>query len=170
MIIPPLVIPRTKNSPTDTRNATEEREANDVLYETSIAREEQFGDNGFQYACRKGCLMDAERKRQLKQDYYDRKPDKGVLGLRCIATDEVFLIASSDLKATQNGLITKLSGGGHPNKHLRALWAEYGEEGFAFEVIETLEYDDPHEDHTEELQALLELCLEENPAAARVWK
>ena len=33
-----------------------------------------------------------------------------------------------------------------------------------------LEYEDPLEDHTEELETLRDLCLAENPGAAKIWK
>ena len=99
--------------------------------------------------------MDDERKRQLKQAYGEREPAMGVLEMRCLATGERFLIASRDPRATENGLVARFDGGNHPNKRLQALWSEY---------------DDAREDHAEELQALLELCLEEHPEAKRVWR
>ena len=92
----------------------------------------------------------------------------GVLEMRCLATGERFLIASRDPRATENGLVARFDGGSHPNKRLQALWNKHGRGEFAF--VEELEYDDAREDHTEELQALLELCLEEHPEAKRVWR
>ena len=114
--------------------------------------------------------MDDERKRQLKQAYGEREPAMGVLEMRCLATGERFLIASRDPRATENGLVARFDGGNHPNKRLQALWSEHGHGGFTFALNEELEYDDAREDHAEELQALLELCLEEHPEAKRVWR
>ena len=109
--------------------------------------------------------MDNEWKKQLKQAYGERRPAMGVLEMRCLATGERFLIASRDPRATENGLVARFDGGNHPNKRLQALWNEHGRGGFAFALVEKLEYDDAHE-----LQALLELYLEEHPEAKRVWK
>ena len=114
--------------------------------------------------------MDNERKKQLKQAYGERRPTMGVLEMRCLATSERFLIASRDPRATENGLVARFDGGNHPNKRLQALWNKHGRGGFAFALAEELEYDDAHEDHAEELQALLELYLEERPGAKRIWK
>lgn len=90
--------------------------------------------------------------------------------MRCKATGERFLIASNDPKATENGLVARFTGGSHPNKHLQSLWNEHGAEGFAFEMVETLEDNDPQKEVTDELQELLELCLAESPKAMRVWR
>ncbi len=114
--------------------------------------------------------MDAQRKKQLKLAYNERKPVMGIMQVRCLETGERFFIGSTDMKATENGLVARFDGGQHPNRHLQSLWNEYGRESFAFEPVEELEYDDVHEDHTEALQALLELCLEEAPEATRVWR
>ena len=114
--------------------------------------------------------MDPQRKKQLKQAYHERKPTMGVLAMRCRATGETFLIATNNPQATENGLAARFDGGRHPNKHLQELWNEHGRDGFTFEVVEELDCDDAHEDHAEELQELLDLCLAERPDARRVWR
>lgn len=114
--------------------------------------------------------MDKTQKKALVEEWKNRRPEMGVISLRCEATGEVFLGASKDTKAGFNGLRAKLSGGVHPNKHLTALWKEYGEAGFTFSTAAVLEYEDPQEDHTEELETLLELCLTEQPEAVKIWK
>ena len=48
--------------------------------------------------------------------------------------------------------------------------SRYGEEGFELSVAAVLEYEDPLEDHTEELETLRELCLAEDKNAAKLWK
>ena len=50
------------------------------------------------------------------------------------------------------------------------LWKQYGEEGFAFSVAAVLDYEDPLEDHTGELETLRELCLAEDKRAVKLWK
>ena len=56
----------------------------------------------------------------------------------------------------------------HPNKALQALWNQYGENGFAYTVVKVLEYKDPLEDYTEELEEMLEQCLAEMPKAKKI--
>ena len=114
--------------------------------------------------------MDKAQRKALVEDWKHRRPEMGVISLRCKATGESFLGISKDMKADFNSVRAKLSGGMHPNRHLMELWKQYGEEGFAFTAAAVLDYEDPLEDHTGELETLRELCLEEDPKAAKIWK
>ena len=114
--------------------------------------------------------MDKAQKKALAEAWKTRRPEMGVISLRCRETGETFLGPAKDTKAGFNRIRAKLSGGLHPNKRLQELWKQYGEEGFELSVAAVLEYEDPLEDHTEELETLRDLCLAENPGAAKIWK
>ncbi|MFD2169854.1 GIY-YIG nuclease family protein [Tumebacillus lipolyticus] len=114
--------------------------------------------------------MDSKRKRQLLEEYKNRRPEMGVISFRCHATGEEFLGASKDTKADFNSTRFKLSAGGHPNQRLQELWRQYGESGFDLSVVKILKYDDPQEDHTAELEELREQCLADNKEARRIWR
>lgn len=114
--------------------------------------------------------MDKAQKKALTEEWKNRRPEMGVISLRCKETGETFLGPAKDTKAGFNSLRTKLSGGIHPNKRLMELWNQYGEAGFELSVAAVLEYEDPLEDHTEELETLRDLCLAENPQAVKIWK
>lgn len=114
--------------------------------------------------------MDVKRKKELLSAYRDRRPEMGVIAFRCIRTDEVFLTSAADVPGKINRIHFQLSTGTCPNRRLQELWTQYGEDLFELQVVKRLEYDDPKEDHTEELETLYELCLLENPAAERIWK
>ena len=114
--------------------------------------------------------MDKAQKKAMVEEWKNRRPEMGVISLRCKATGEAFLGVSKDTKADFNSVRAKLSGGMHPNKHLLELWNQYGEAGFTFSTAAVLEYEDPLEDHTEELETLRELCLAEDPKAVKIWK
>ena len=114
--------------------------------------------------------MDAQRKKQLMEAYKQRRPEMGVICLRCRETGKGFLGASKDIRADFNSVCFKLSSGGHPNRRLQELWRQYGEGGFEKSVLERLDYDDPLEDHTQELEKLREVCLEQDPKARKIWK
>ena len=94
----------------------------------------------------------------------------GVVSLVCAATGERFLGTTRDADQELNGLRARLDGGGHPNRRLQELWNEHGEEDFAFKVVDTLEYDDPAEVSADDLDALRELLLADDPAARKIWK
>ena len=101
--------------------------------------------------------MDEQHKRELKEAYRNSRPPIGVLAFRCEPTGESFLLASRNISADINSVTFKLNSGYHPNRHLLELWERYGEEGFAVEVLETLDYreesDDPA-DYKDELDQL----------------
>lgn len=114
--------------------------------------------------------MDIKRKQELLEAWKNRRPEMGVIAIRCGAADETFLTTATDIPAKFNRIRFQLSAGNCPNKSLQKLWQQYGEEGFDFQVVKLLEYDDPNENHEEELEALCELCLLENSKARRLWK
>lgn len=114
--------------------------------------------------------MDTKRKKELLEAYKNRHPEMGVISYCCKITGEVFLGISTDTKASFNSNNMKLSANWHPNKRLQELWNLYGSEGFELSVIKVLKYDNPHEDHTTELESLREQCLTANPNARRIWR
>lgn len=112
--------------------------------------------------------MDNKRRKELLAQYKDRHPEMGVISFRCRTTGKAFLTIASDTTAKLNRIRFQLSAGQCPNKQLQALWTQYGEDSFDLRVAKSLEYDDPAEDHTDELETLCELCLIENPQAKRL--
>lgn len=115
-------------------------------------------------------IMDAKRKKELLWEYKNRKPDMGIISYRCKMTGEAFLGISKDIRADFNSTNMMLSVNYHPNRRLTELWKQYGEEGFEISVIRQFEYDNPHEDHTEELEKLREECFAADRNAGRLWK
>ncbi|WP_069999169.1 GIY-YIG nuclease family protein [Cellulosilyticum sp. I15G10I2] len=114
--------------------------------------------------------MDIKRKKELLEAYKNRCPEMGVISYRCKETGEVFLGISKDTKADFNSTSVKLGANLHPNKRLQELWNKYGQESFELSVIKVLKYDDPHKDHTAELESLRQQCLAADPNARRIWR
>ncbi|EHQ89912.1 hypothetical protein DesyoDRAFT_2864 [Desulfosporosinus youngiae DSM 17734] len=114
--------------------------------------------------------MDMKRKKQMLEEYINRKPNMGVVSFRCIATGEAFLGISKDTKADFNSTRCKLAANWHPNKRLQELWNQYGESGFELSVLKDLKYEDPKADYTDELNALREQCLVQDKQARRIWR
>ena len=114
--------------------------------------------------------MDKAQKKAMIETWKLRRPEMGVISIRCKETGEAFLGSSKDTKADFNSNRAKLSSGNHPNKRLTALWKQFGEDAFEWSVIKTLDYEDPNEDHTAELEKLREACLAEDEKAQKIWK
>ncbi len=81
--------------------------------------------------------------------------------VRCKATGTCFTPAR-DTKAAINGARLGWDWAATASR----LWKEHGPESFEFCVARELKYDDPAEDHSGELEELLEQCLAE--AAAKL--
>ena len=114
--------------------------------------------------------MDKAQRKAMVEQWKLRRPEMGVISIRCKATGEAFLGASKDTKADFNSNRAKLSMGSHPNKRLAALWEQYGEEGFEWSVLKILDYENPEDDHTAELEKLREQCLAADEKAVKIWK
>ena len=78
--------------------------------------------------------MQTDRRKELRDAYKSRRPDMGVVELRCTATGQRFLGITRDAAKELNSLRAKLNGGGHPNRPLQQLWSEHGENGFDFRL------------------------------------
>lgn len=114
--------------------------------------------------------MDMKRKKQLLEEYENRKPEMGIISFCCITTKDVFLGISKDIPADFNSNRFKLSANWHPNKRLQELWNKFGESSFKLSVLKILKYEDPKADHTDELEKLCEKCLLANTTARRIWR
>ena len=114
--------------------------------------------------------MDIKRKKQLLEEYINRRPEMGVISFRCMATNESFLGISKDTKADFNSTSTKLAANYHPNKRLQELWNQNGVENFELSVMKAIKYEYPTDDHTAELEALREQCLAQDKQARRIWR
>ena len=112
--------------------------------------------------------MDKTRRKELVEMYKNRCPERGIIAYRCRENSEMFLGISKDTKADFNSNNFKLSANLHRNKRLQELWNHYGKEGFEQSVVKVLEYDNPQDDHSEELEELLEECIIEEPNAVRI--
>jgi len=103
-----------------------------------------------------------DRKKELKMQYKQMKPDMGIFIIRSKSCNKCYIEATQDLKGTINGTRFKLDAGNHPNKELQKDWADFGEENFTIEILENLKYDkdESKTDYSEEL-ALLKMIWEE---------
>ena len=102
--------------------------------------------------------MDKAQRKAMVEQWKLRRPEMGVISIRCKATGEAFLGASKDTKADFN------------SNRVAALWEQYGEEGLEWSVLKTLDYENPEDDHTAELEKLREQCLAEDEKAVKIWK
>lgn len=110
-----------------------------------------------------------DRKKQLKQQYKEMKPDMGIMIVRSHVSNKCFLQATPNLKGTINGTKFKLNAGSHPNRELQEDWHRFGEDNFSVEILEQLKYDkdETKTDYSEELE-ILQMIWEEKLLAQDV--
>ena len=103
-----------------------------------------------------------DRKKELKLQYKQRKPDMGVFIIRSKGKNKCYIEATKDLRGRINGTKVRLDAGMHPNKELQKDWKDSGSGDFTIEILENLQYDkdESKTDYTEEM-ALLQLIWEE---------
>lgn len=112
--------------------------------------------------------MDLNRKKELLEDWKNRRPEMGVISIVCKPTGDLFLGVSKDTSADFNSIRFKLATSWYPNKKLQALWNEYGNDGFEFSVLEKLKYENPSDDYTDKLEEMLEKQLSAHNKSERL--
>lgn len=110
-----------------------------------------------------------DRRKELKQQYRQMKPQMGVFAIRSNSSSKCYIEGTQDLKSALNSARFKLEFGNHPNRELQQEWKEYGETDFVFDVLDVLEYhdDESKTDYTEEL-ALLRMMWKEKLSKGNV--
>ena len=100
-------------------------------------------------------------KKELKRECLQNHRPMGVYQIRNIVNDKVLIGAALALPGILNRHKFQLKMGNHSNGPLQAEWNEFGEENFAFEILDEIT---PKEgrDHREELAFLEELWLEKS--------
>lgn len=109
--------------------------------------------------------MDKEQKKRLREQYAQRKPDMGVV---CFTNGEKKWIAiSKDAAADHNSILFQLRLGSWPNRDMQAAFSR-DPDGFQWSLLKQLDYEEPGEDHSEELELLYMMCMEEFPDALQM--
>jgi hypothetical protein len=103
-----------------------------------------------------------DRKRELKLQYKQTKPDMGIFIIRCKVNNKCYIQATQDLRGVINGAKARLEGGMHLYKELQKEWKEFGADSFNVEILEKLPYDkdESKTDYMDEL-TLLEMIWAE---------
>ncbi len=86
--------------------------------------------------------MEKQRRRDIINDYKEKKVAKGVFAVRCAPSGQTWLGLSRNLDAQQNSIWFSLRIGSHRNKAMQAAWKEYGEAAFELSIIELVDADD----------------------------
>lgn len=105
--------------------------------------------------------MEAKTKKELNREYLERAKPAGVFQVKNMVNGKVLLGSSLNLEGPLNKHKFMLKIGSHKNQALLEDWKQYGEEQFAFEILEVVDVkDDPNFNLKDELTLLEEIWLE----------
>ncbi len=100
-------------------------------------------------------------KKELKKKYKQTLPPMGIYQIRNLVNNKVFVNSGLNLTGKSNSYKFQLSSGLHFNSQLQKDFNQYGEDKFAFEILDTLEpQDDPSYNYEDDLKTLLELWID----------
>ena len=100
-------------------------------------------------------------RKEINQEYLERAKPAGVFQIKNTVNGKVLLGSSLNLEGPLNKHKFMLKIGSHKNKALLEDWKQYGEEQFAFEILEVVDVkDDPNFNLKDELTLLEEIWLE----------
>jgi hypothetical protein len=96
------------------------------------------------------------------KEYKNTIRPMGIVQVRNIRNNRVYLTASADTAGTINSIRFQLKMGNFlPSAGLAQDWKEFGEENFVFEVLDVLKpVDDPAYDYRDDLKALEAMWME----------
>lgn len=107
--------------------------------------------------------MSTEKKKELQSQYKQMKPDMGIFAVINKHSGKHFLETTQNLKAKINSTQFQLRMGSLiTNKELQKDYQLIGTDGFAFKILEQIEYDDDgvKTDYTEDLELLKMMWIE----------
>jgi len=81
--------------------------------------------------------MQQATRREIIQQFKERKTPRGIFAIRCAPTSETWVGSATNLDAAWNSLRFQLNAV-HRNQQLLAAWRQHGEPAFTFEVLESL--------------------------------
>jgi group I intron endonuclease len=100
-------------------------------------------------------------KKELKKQYKQNLPPMGVYRIENLVNGKILIGSSKNLTGKANSYKFQLKQGTHMNRELQRDYIQFGEENFAFAVVDYLEpKDGPDYDYTNDLAALEEMWLE----------
>lgn len=101
-------------------------------------------------------------KKELKEEYKQKKPVAGVFQVKNNKSGMVLIEESLNINSKWNRHRTELKFGSHRNKKLQNDWNEIGEDNFAFSILSELEIkDDDTFNLNDEVKVLRQMVEEE---------
>lgn len=109
--------------------------------------------------------MEKEQKKALRTQYDQRKPDMGVVCWQ--SGDKMWIAISKDARADYNSTLFQLRLGSWPNREMQKAFND-DPDSFRWSLLKRLDYKERDEDHSDDLELLYMMCMEEYPDARKM--
>ena len=109
--------------------------------------------------------MEKEQKKALRTQYDQRKPDMGVVCWQ--SGDKMWIAISKDARADYNSTLFQLRLGSWPNREMQKAFND-DPDSFRWSLLKWLDYKERDEDHSDDLELLYMMCMEEYPDARKM--
>ena len=106
--------------------------------------------------------MDKDYRKTLREEYEKRRPDMGIVCWR--SGDRMWIAISKDAAADYNSTFFQLRLGSWTNKEMQKAYND-DPDSFEWSLLKRLEYKERDEDHSEDLELLYMMCMDEYPQA-----
>ncbi len=106
--------------------------------------------------------MNTDRRKELKEDYNNRHPHKGVVSWK--SGDNIWVLMSNDANADYNSTSFQLKLGSWPNKEMQKAYTS-NPESFVWTLEMELDYKDITDDVSDDLYIMLMEYMDEHPDA-----
>lgn len=101
-------------------------------------------------------------RNEIKRAYKEQKPQIGIYKIENKKTGKIFIGGSLNIQARFNRHRMELSTGSEEIRELLDDYKKYGEENFAFSIVDLIKQDDTEpRNYKNELKDLLQMYLEE---------
>lgn len=109
--------------------------------------------------------MDQKKKKELRAQYNERKPDMGIVCWQ--SGTDMWIAKSIDAKADYNGSLFQLKLGSYPNQEMQKQYTK-NPDSFTWSLLKKLDYKERDDDHGDDLELLYMMCVEEYPNAKQM--
>ena len=106
--------------------------------------------------------MNTDRRKELKEDYNNRHPHKGIVSWK--SGDNTWVLMSNDANADYNSTSFQLKLGSWPNKEMQKAYTS-NPESFEWTLEMELDYKDITDDVSDDLYIMLMEYMDEHPEA-----
>jgi hypothetical protein len=90
--------------------------------------------------------MNASDRKAARQQYKSRVIQHGIVAIRCTATGDAWVGATTQAGIGQNSIWSQLRFGVSHNRKMQAVWNAHGEGAFVYEMVEAFDTDlSPHQ-------------------------